>query len=82
MPVTVDSVPVDGVEVADLPASPRALTGLHHGSVEGISQAWQALHTEIEQRGLTPTEPYREVYLETPMDDEDPWVTELQQPVA
>lgn len=81
-PTVLESVPVDGVEVADLTAVARAVTVVHHGSVETIGDTWQALMRHLEAEGLSPSGPGREVYLETPLDDGDRWVTELQQPVA
>ena len=80
-PTTVESVPVAGVEVATLPPAERAITVLHRGSMETIADTWQALGSHVADRGLDPVGPCREVYLETPMDDPDAWVTELQQPV-
>ena len=67
--------------MSDLPAVERALTVIHRGSMATIGDTWQALVTAVDARGLTAAEPCREVYLETPMDDQDAWVTELQQPV-
>lgn len=78
---TVDAVPDPEVEVADLPAVERAVTVLHHGSMETIGDTWQALGSQVAERGLDPSGPCREVYLESPLDDPDAWVTELQQPV-
>jgi DNA-binding transcriptional MerR regulator len=72
---------VDGAEVADLPAAPRAVTVIHRGSMVTIGDTWQALATAVDAAGLTAYGPCREIYLETPMDDQDAWVTELQQPV-
>ena len=71
---------VAGAEVASQPAFERSLTVLHHGSMATIGDSWQALVTEAERRGDV-AGPGREVYLETPMDDADAWVTELQQPL-
>jgi DNA-binding transcriptional MerR regulator len=78
-PVSVDSV--DGLQVVDQPAYERALTVLHHGSMETIGDSWQALATEVGRRGLQCGGPGREVYLQTPMDSQENWVTELQQPL-
>jgi DNA-binding transcriptional MerR regulator len=76
-----DSVDVEGAEVSALPASDRALTVIHRGSMATIGDTWQALATAVDARGLTAYGPCREIYLETPMGDQDAWVTELQQPV-
>ena len=80
-PTTVESVSVAGIEVGDLPPAEHAITVLHHGSMETIADTWQALGSHVADRGLDPVGPCREVYLESPMDDPDGWVTELQQPV-
>ena len=73
---------VDGVEVAELPAADRALVVTHYGAMDSIGQTWQDLMTEADRRGLGFAGRGREVYLETPDDNPDAWVTELQQPVT
>ncbi|KGN32646.1 MerR family transcriptional regulator [Knoellia sinensis KCTC 19936] len=75
-----ESIP--GYEVETLPASARAVTVVHHGSMETIGDTWQALMQYIGAAGLSPTDRCREVYISTPQDDPDSWVTELQQPVS
>ncbi|MGO4596824.1 GyrI-like domain-containing protein [Terrabacter sp. 2RAF25] len=80
-PTTLESVDVEGAEVSALPACDRAVTVIHRGSMATIGDTWQALATPVDSRGLTAYGPCREVYLDTPMDDQDAWVTELQQPV-
>ena len=74
-------VSTDGVDVADLDAVPRAITVIHRGAMDTINDTWQSLAQQVDQRGLTAFGPCREVYLETPMEDQSRWVTELQQPV-
>jgi DNA-binding transcriptional MerR regulator/effector-binding domain-containing protein len=81
LPVTVDAVGVDGVEVVDLPARPRALTLIHDGAMDTIGLSWEALMREVDARGLTSNGACREVYLEATNPDQQDWVTELQQPV-
>ena len=76
-----DPVP-DGVEAVELPSVPMAICGVHLGSMDGIADSWQAVHTEIIARGLTPSGPCREVYLRSGSEDQADWVTELQQPVG
>lgn len=71
-----------GPEIADLELAPRAITMIHHGGVQTIGDAWQALSRYVEKKGYLPPGRCREVYLDMPMDDPDGWVTELQQPVA
>lgn len=64
-----------------LPAVDRAICAVHLGPVSGIRSAWQALHAAIVERGLEPSGPNRELYLRAESDDQQDWVTELQQPV-
>jgi effector-binding domain-containing protein len=49
--------------------------------METIGDSWQAPVTEVGRRGLESGGPGREVYLQTPMDSQENWVTELQQPL-
>ncbi|WP_256794883.1 MerR family transcriptional regulator [Terrabacter sp. Ter38] len=71
-----------GLELADLPAEPRALVTTLRGPLSAIGEAWQTLSREVEARGLSFAGPCREIYHEAQMDDPDHWVIELQQPVA
>jgi DNA-binding transcriptional MerR regulator len=80
-PTSLTHVSTDGVDVADLDAVPRAITVIHRGAMDTINDTWQSLAQQVDQRGLTAFGPCREVYLETPMEDQSRWVTELQQPV-
>jgi DNA-binding transcriptional MerR regulator/predicted transcriptional regulator YdeE len=86
-PVALTQTPTElagaGVEVSALDAVERAVTVLHHGSMDTIGETWQALIRHIEDKGYQTTGISREVYLHTPL-DEDPatWVTELQQPLT
>lgn len=77
-----DGQSIPGFEVETLPAVERAVTVVHHGSMETIGDTWQALMQFIGAEGLSPSDRCREVYVSTPQGDEDAWVTELQQPVA
>lgn len=78
--VTTD--PVADLEAASLPAYDRAVTAVYRGSMTGIGAAWQELARHVTDSGLTFAGAGREVYLSTPFDDPDAWVTELQQPVS
>jgi DNA-binding transcriptional MerR regulator len=61
----------------------RAVTVLHHGSMETIGDTWQALAHHLEEKGYQAEGIAREVYLHMPMDgDPATWVTEVQQPIA
>lgn len=71
-----------GLELAELPAEPRALVTTLRGPLSGIGEAWQTLSREVEARGLSFAGPCREIYHESRMDDPEHWVIELQQPVV
>lgn len=72
--------PAGGFEISELPQVAEAVACVHLGAVEGIGEAWQAIGRWLEENGAEPSAPGRELYLETPLDDPDAWVTELQQP--
>ncbi len=74
--------PVPGVEIGELPAIGEAVTLVHLGSMETIGASWQAIGRWLEENGAEASAACREVYLEAPMDNQDDWVTELQQPFA
>ena len=78
------AVTPEGLDHASLEAVPRALTNQYVGpDVAGIPGAWQELVAEIERRGLQMRGTCREVYLQTPFENEGTkWVVDLQQPVA
>lgn len=71
----------DEFEIIELPATGEAVCGIHLGSMEHISESWQAIHTEIFARGLVHDGPCRELYVRAVSEDQSDWVTELQQPV-
>lgn len=71
----------DGFDVVDLPATESAVCGIHLGSMDHVAASWQAIHTEIFARGLTHSGPCRELYVRAVSENQDDWVTELQQPV-
>lgn len=70
----------DGFEIGALPVEAEAVALVHLGSMAGISDSWMALFGWLQESGLTPTGPCRELYLVSPRGDQDSWVTELQQP--
>ncbi|WP_300269227.1 MerR family transcriptional regulator [Microbacterium sp.] len=72
----------DGFEIVELPAVDTAVCGVHLGSMAGIADSWQAIHTEIIARGFVPSGACRELYVRAESDDQSDWVTELQQPVT
>jgi DNA-binding transcriptional MerR regulator/effector-binding domain-containing protein len=74
--------PDERFEIVELPAVERAACAVHLGEMVRVRQTWGALMTGIEERGLRPAGPGRELYVETmPDDDQSGWVTELQMPV-
>ncbi len=72
--------PDDTFSVEEVPAEPEAATLIHRGAMDSIGESWQALAAWVAESGYELSGVCREVYLETPMDDQSKWVTELQQP--
>lgn len=70
-----------GLELATLEAEARAVTTLHHGSLDEIIGTWQALEIQVAEQGLRPRGRCREIYLAKATGRPSTWVTELQQPV-
>lgn len=83
MPLSGDAQGTDAIQVRDLPGEQMATT-IHQGPYDGISSAYSALMTWIEQNGYTVTGPSREVYARGMSDQISPeeYVTEVQFPVA
>lgn len=81
LPVSADPGSVDGPEFIDLPEISQAATIVHRGSMVNIMATIQTLARWIDEHGYRSSGYPREVYLET-SDDEDKWVTELQEPIA
>jgi DNA-binding transcriptional MerR regulator len=71
----------NGLTIADLPAAGLAATTVHRGRMDNVLPAWQAIARWIDTNGYRSSGYPRELYLECP-DDEDQWVTELQEPVT
>jgi len=80
IPVNTDLGEQHGMTVVDLPAVTAATT-VHRGSMAGVLTSIQTLAQWIDAQGRKSTGYPREVYLET-SENEDDWVTELQEPVA
>lgn len=68
--------------IETLPAYETAVCGIHLGSMEHIAASWQEIHEQIVARGYEPTGPCREFYVRAESENQEDWVTELQQPVA
>jgi DNA-binding transcriptional MerR regulator len=81
LPVSAGPGRVDGLEIIGLPEISQAATIVHRGSMANIMATIQILARWIDQNGYRSSGYPREVYLEVP-DDEDKWVTELQEPIA
>lgn len=79
IPIGPESGDTNGLTVTELPAA-EAATTMHHGAMDGVLPTWQAVARWIEENGYRSTGVPRELYLECP-EDEDAWVTELQEPV-
>ena len=75
-----DGAPLLGLEVVDLPAA-TAVCGVHLGPMGRVSESWQAMHRWLIQNNYDYAGPCRELYVRAESDDQEDWVTELQQPV-
>ena len=81
VPVAQVTGDTNGLTIADLPAAGLAATTVHRGRMDNVLPAWQEIARWIDTNGYRSTGYPRELYLECP-DDEDKWVTELQEPVT
>ncbi|MEO6997903.1 MAG: MerR family transcriptional regulator [Terracoccus sp.] len=72
--------PLAGLKQVDLPAA-TAVCGVHLGPMSQISESWQAMHRWAFENDYEYDGPCRELYLRAESDDQQNWVTELQQPV-
>ena len=70
-----------GARVVDLPPLPSCARTTYRGPMTGIGEAWARFVRTLDEAGWALDGPCREVYLHTPFDDPDAWVTELRQPV-
>lgn len=70
-----------GLEIIDLPGISQAATIVHRGPMDNVLATVQTLARWIGDHGYRTTAYPRELYLECP-DDEDKWVTELQEPIT
>ena len=68
------------LQIVDLP-SVTAVCGVHRGPMSGISESWQGLHRWVVENHYDHAGPCREVYVRAESEDQEDWVTELQQPV-
>ncbi len=81
LPVNGDPGSGHGFEITGLPEITQAATIVHRGSMDNVMGTIQALARWIDENGYRSTGYPRELYLECP-DDQDKWVTELQEPIT
>lgn len=81
LPVNANPSSGQGFEITDLPEIAEAATIVHRGSMDNVMATIQTLARWIDQNACRSTGYPRELYLECP-DDQDKWVTELQEPIA
>jgi DNA-binding transcriptional MerR regulator len=67
--------------IADLPGAGTAATIVHHGPIKEVGTSFEALARWIDANGYTSTGLVREVFLDSPADAPEQWVTELQVPI-
>lgn len=72
--------PLADLEVVDLPAA-TAVCGVHLGPMNRISESWQAMHRWVVGNNYDYVGPCRELYIRAESDNQQDWVTELQQPI-
>lgn len=75
-----DGTPPPDLQVIELPAA-TAVCGVHLGHVSTIRESWQALHRWLVENDYKHAGPCREFYVRSQSEDQEDWVTELQQPV-
>jgi DNA-binding transcriptional MerR regulator len=81
LPVSAEPSSGVGFEITDLPEIAQAATIVHRGSMDNVTATFQILARWMDDNGYRSTGYARELYLECP-DDQDKWVTELQEPIA
>jgi effector-binding domain-containing protein len=81
LPVNASPGSGHGFEITDLPEIVQAATIVHHGSMDNVLATIQTMARWIDGNGYRSTGYPRELYLECP-DDQDKWVTELQEPIT
>lgn len=72
--------PLPGLDLVDLPAA-TAVRGVHLGPMSRIGESWQAMHRWLVENNYDYAGPCRELYVRADSEDQQDWVTELQQPV-
>jgi effector-binding domain-containing protein len=80
-PVRAEPGTADDFAIAELPGAGPAATIIHYGPMDEVGTSFEALARWIDANGYTSTGLVREVYLDSPADAPEQWVTELQVPV-
>ncbi len=80
-PVSAEPGTADDFAIAELPGAGPAATIIHYGPLDEVGTSFEALARWIDANGYTSTGLVREVYLDSPADAPEQWVTELQVPV-
>ncbi len=75
-----DGAPLPGLTLVDLAAA-TAVCGVHLGPMTRIRESWQAMHRWVVENNYAYAGPCRELYVRAESEDQQDWVTELQQPV-
>ena len=83
MPVAAGAAGTEDIEALTFEAG-EAITTIHTGSYDGLSDAHATMDVFLHENGLKPAGPMREVYLTDPGDvpNPDEWKTQLIWPVA
>jgi effector-binding domain-containing protein len=81
VPVNADPASGQGFQIIDLPEIGQAATIVHRGPMDNVLPTVQTLARWIDENGYRSAGYPRELYLECP-DDQDKWVTELQEPIT
>lgn len=71
----------EGTQVVNL-AEEFAVCGVHLGAMDRIRESWQQLDKWALENGYQFAGPCRELYVRAESEDQQDWVTELQQPVS
>ena len=81
LPVNADPGSGQDFQIIDLPEIGQAATIVHRGTMDDVLPTIQTLARWIDENGYASAGYPRELYLECP-DDQDKWVTELQEPIT
>ncbi len=74
-----DGGPLPGLEIFEVPVA-TAVCGVHFRPPSRIRESWQAMHRWLGDNNYGYAGPCRELHVRAVSDDQQDWVTELQQP--